>query len=81
MLIVNADGHPVMKNFHNPNDENRSIVVLDDRDFISWLNADHAHAKDLLKVAPTGLLTSAPALFPINEFHNENIYLQKRGLK
>ena len=61
MLTVNADGHPVMKHFHKPNNEKRSIVVLNDSDYFNWLSADHALAKDLLKVAPNGFLTSAPA--------------------
>lgn len=64
MLTVNADGHPVMKHFHKPDDEKRSIVVLNDSDYISWLKANHETAKDLLKVAPAGFLTSAPAPLP-----------------
>jgi putative SOS response-associated peptidase YedK len=28
MLTVNADQHPVMKQFHKPGDEKRSVVVL-----------------------------------------------------
>jgi len=64
MLTVNADDHPVMKHFHKPNDEKRSIVVLNDSDYLNWLNADHENAKDLLKVAPTGLLSSVPAPLP-----------------
>lgn len=61
MLTVNADGHPIMKHFHKPNDEKRSIVVLNDNDYISWLNADHGRARELLKVAPSDFLKSAPA--------------------
>lgn len=30
MLTINADGHEVMKHFHKPEDEKRSIVVLKD---------------------------------------------------
>ena len=30
MLTINAEGHEVMKNFHKPEDEKRSIVVLKD---------------------------------------------------
>ncbi len=28
MLTINADDHPFMKQFHKPNDEKRSIVVI-----------------------------------------------------
>ena len=64
MLTVNADGHPIMKHFHKPNDEKRSIVVLNDSDYMSWLNADQENARNLLKVAPENFLKSAPAPLP-----------------
>ena len=38
MLTINADGHEVMKHFHKPADEKRSIVVLNDDDFTPFLN-------------------------------------------
>ena len=58
MLTINADGHEVMKHFHRPEDEKRSIVVLEDSDYLSWLNADHDAAKGLLRLAETGFLES-----------------------
>ena len=61
MLTVNADDHPVMKHFHKPNDEKRSIVVLNNSDYVNWLNSDHEKARDLLKVSPEGFLKSQPA--------------------
>lgn len=64
MLTVNADDHPVMKHFHKPNDEKRSIVVLNNSDYISWLNSDHEKARELLKVAPEGFLKSQAAPLP-----------------
>ena len=64
MLTVNAGDQPVMKHFHKPNDEKRSIAVLNNSDYISWLNSDHEKAKDLLKVAPEGFLKSQPAPLP-----------------
>ena len=45
MLTVNADDHPVMKHFHKPNDEKRSILVLNNSDYINWLNSDHEKAR------------------------------------
>lgn len=61
MLTINADNHSVMKHFHRPNDEKRSIVVLNDSDYINWLNANHNQARDLLKLAPEGFLYSEPS--------------------
>ena len=61
LLTINADHHPVMKHFHKPNDEKRSIVVLQDNDYTKWLNASHNQAKDLLTLAPNDFLASEPS--------------------
>ncbi|MBT0961684.1 SOS response-associated peptidase [Denitromonas iodatirespirans] len=39
MLTVNADAHPVMRRFHKPGDEKRSVVVLDLDQIDAWLSA------------------------------------------
>ena len=61
MLTINADGHEIMKHFHKPNDEKRSIVVLKEADYHRWLNASHDEAKELLTLAANGFLQSEPA--------------------
>jgi putative SOS response-associated peptidase YedK len=61
MLTVNADGHSIMQHFHKPDDEKRSIIVLHETDYQSWLNAGHTQARELLQVAPDGFLTSEAA--------------------
>ena len=61
MLTINADNHPVMKHFHKLDDEKRSIVVLSDSNYITWLHANHTEAETLLKLAPNGFLLSEPA--------------------
>ena len=61
LLTINADHHPVMKHFHKPNDEKRSIVVLQDNDYTKWLNASHNQARDLLTLAPNDFLASEPS--------------------
>lgn len=40
MLTVNATSHEVMKHFHKPEDEKRSVVVLDDNQYMPWLQAN-----------------------------------------
>ena len=58
MLTVNADRHPVMKHFHKPEDEKRSVVVLNDNQYLSWLAANTDQAREMLQLAPYGLLKS-----------------------
>ncbi len=60
MLTINADGHEIMKHFHKPEKEKRSIVVLEDKDYLRWLGADHDEARGMLKLAADGFLTSQP---------------------
>ena len=40
MLTVNANHHPVMKQFHKPGDEKRTPVILSPDQFEAWLSAD-----------------------------------------
>lgn len=37
MLTVNADGHPVMQQFHKPGDEKRMVVILGEDQLDEWL--------------------------------------------
>ena len=60
MLTINATGHEVMKHFHKPEDEKRSIVVLKDNQYIPWLEAYNVEAKSFLKLAEKGFLVSEP---------------------
>ncbi len=48
MLTVNADSHPVMKQFHKPGDEKRTPVVLNTDQFNQWLGADDAQAMGMM---------------------------------
>lgn len=61
MVTINADGHPVMKHFHKPEDEKRSIVVLNENDYARWLSANHNDARELLKLSPNNFLISEPS--------------------
>lgn len=50
MLTVNADEHPLMRRFHRPDKEKRTIVILSDDEHDDWLNAKtEAEARALLK--------------------------------
>lgn len=37
MLTINADGHPLMQRFHEPNKEKRMVVILDPPQYQAWL--------------------------------------------
>lgn len=52
MLTVNADGHPLMKNFHRPEDEKRMVVVLEEADFDAWLDPALARPEVMLGCLP-----------------------------
>jgi len=61
MLTINADGHEIMQHFHKPDDEKRSVVVIKDQDYLSWLNANHKEATSLLQLTPNSFLESMSA--------------------
>lgn len=48
MLTVNADLHPVMKQFHRNEDEKRTPVVLATGQFDEWLGADESRAMAMM---------------------------------
>jgi len=61
MLTINATGHDLMKHFHKPEDEKRSVVVLNDNQYLTWLEANHEEARAMLNLAPSGFLVSDAA--------------------
>lgn len=58
MLTINADTHPLMRRFHRPNEEKRSIAVVDVAQRDEWLTAAPAAACALLKSLPQEEFTS-----------------------
>jgi len=61
MLTINADGHGIMKHFHKPNDEKRSIVVLNESQYLPWLHADQNQAREMLQLSHEGFLVGEAA--------------------
>ena len=61
MLTINATSHSVMQQFHRPEDEKRSIVVLQDDAYLPWLHSNHDQARNLLQLAPADFLSSVAA--------------------
>jgi putative SOS response-associated peptidase YedK len=50
LLTINADEHPLMNQFHKPEDEKRTIVPLRMELFNKWLSATTEEAFKLLKI-------------------------------
>jgi putative SOS response-associated peptidase YedK len=61
MLTVNADDHPVMKQFHKPGDEKRTPVIIAPELHGEWLSADMVHASALMTWAHMPQLSALPA--------------------
>lgn len=62
MLTVNADDHPLMKNFHRPEDEKRMVVVLEKRDFDAWLDPGLVRPEVMLRCLPSEQLVAGVGL-------------------
>ena len=62
MLTVNADDHPVMKQFHKPGDEKRTPVIIRPDLHDAWLSADTDQAAELMswKYMPEIEASAAP---------------------
>lgn len=58
MLTINADQHPFMRQFHKPDDEKRSVVILHERDYDAWLQAPAADRRDFLYSYPADALVA-----------------------
>jgi len=61
MLTVNADAHPVMRQFHQPADEKRTPVILPPPLFDAWLSADTEQASELMTWATMPELRAMPS--------------------
>ena len=66
MLTVNADDHPLMKRFHKPGDEKRSVVIIDPDAGADWLSCRSTdEARSFLSLYPAdGLYAEAFPLPP-----------------
>lgn len=61
-ITVNADGHPVMSRFHKPEDEKRSLVIIEREDYDAWLTCrDPEIARTFLKLYPAEKMHAEPA--------------------
>jgi putative SOS response-associated peptidase YedK len=56
MLTINADSHPLMRQFHKPTDEKRMVVILPEGRYDDWLRADAQRSTDFLNLYPADAL-------------------------
>lgn len=52
MLTINADGHSFMRQFHNPEDEKRMVVILPEERYEAWLTATVQESEAFLEPYP-----------------------------
>ncbi len=60
MLTINADSHPLMRQFHKTDDEKRMVVILNEADYDAWLTAGEVERQNFLAPFPAELLASEP---------------------
>jgi putative SOS response-associated peptidase YedK len=56
-ITINADDHPVMRRFHKPGEEKRSVVIVPETEWDSWLACRNPEvARLMLTLFPPELL-------------------------
>lgn len=60
-ITINADHHPLMKRMHKPDEEKRSLVLIEERDYDAWLDCETSeHARSLLRHTAIEQLQAQP---------------------
>ena len=59
MLTINADDHPLMKRFHKPGDEKRSVVIVPPSEYENWLSCSSTdEARSFLQLYPANTMSA-----------------------
>ncbi|MBM5458652.1 SOS response-associated peptidase [Pseudomonas sp. P66] len=58
MLTVNADEHSLMSQYHKPQDEKRSVVILPNGLITDWLRAGADKSMDFMRLYPADRLSA-----------------------
>ena len=62
MLTINADEHPLMKQFHKPTDEKRMVVILPENRYDEWLRATADQSAAFMELYPSEALQSSTSM-------------------
>jgi putative SOS response-associated peptidase YedK len=62
MLTINAEQHPLMRQFHKAADEKRMVVILPPKRYQDWLNAKPAQSAEFMQMFPAEELVSEPVI-------------------
>ncbi len=73
MLTINADEHPLMRRFHKPGDEKRSVVIVPPETWQDWLHADEREARALLQPFDPEQFTAAAAPRPARKSAKDQV--------
>lgn len=64
-ITINADSHSLMRRFHDPNDEKRSLVIVVPEEYDAWLQCkDVEIARSFLRLYPAEKMTTQAAPLP-----------------
>lgn len=58
MLTVNATDHPLMRLFHKPGDERRTVVILSVERYDDWLRGRPEQAQARMRQFPAEQMTA-----------------------
>ena len=62
MLTINADEHPLMKQFHKPTDEKRMVVILPENRYDEWLRATADQSAAFMELYSSKALQSSTSM-------------------
>jgi putative SOS response-associated peptidase YedK len=60
MLTVNAADHPLMRNYHKPDDGKRMVVILPESQYSDWLTAPADRSMEFMLQYPEDRLAALP---------------------
>ena len=64
MLTINAEDHPLMRQFHKPVDEKRMVVVLSPERYQDWLDAPAERSMAFMQMCPADSLQATEPTSP-----------------
>lgn len=74
-ITINADRHPLMRRFHKPGEEKRSVVIIPRSQYGAWLNAGSPElARAMLRLTPAASMKAWPAEKDYRETRQSDLF-------